>query len=260
MQIATTWDIIGLTSHERLFGGMVEMAVLAAAPGGIERLASDKLRRAARTLAPTGEEAVVDAFVGSLCAGSRKDDHWRQELAARMDAMAEARLRAILADLCVESGLVHDIRGRSGPVIRRLDAILDLAQVSFSAADVRAVFASLAADLTAAPPANLRAGQTPPASLDAKAAGAAALERYAGGRAPRAAAGEPGADALAYARLLNAVLGAVDCGLPGLCDVLAVRAELHGYTHAATGEGAVQLGWALGFVTAAALGSPAAEA
>lgn len=246
MQIGTTWDVLALTPAERLLGGMVEMAVLAAAPGGAERLGAAPVRKAARKLAPEGQEELVEAFVESLRAGSRKDDRWRQELAAGMEGVAESRLRTILADLCVESGLVRDIRSATGPVVRRLDAICDLAQVPFAVADVRAAYAALAADLAAA------SGDT------AFAAGEAAFAGYVGGRSgrtePRPAPAAPHAEAVhAVARLLNAVLGAADRELPGLCDVVAVRSELHVLSTAAGEESRAQLAWALGFATAAAL-------
>jgi hypothetical protein len=246
MQIGTTWDVLALTPAERLLGGMVEMAVLAAAPGGADRLGAPPVRKAARKLAPEGQEELVGAFVESLRAGTRKDDRWRQDLVAGMEAVAESRLRTILADLCVESGLVRDIRSATGPVVRRLDAICDLAHVPFAVADVRAAYGALAADL---------AGASGAAGADtAFAAGEAAFPAHADGpfgrTGPSPAPAQPyGADVHAVARLLNAVLAAVGCELPGRCDVVAVRSELHVVSTAVGEQRRALLAWALGFVT-----------
>ena len=261
MQIATTWDVVELAAEERLFGGMVELAVLAATAEGRERLGSPGLKRAAARLTPSGQEAAVAEYLESLGTGLRKDDHWRQAL-------------AVFADLCVESGLVRDIRGQAGPVLRRLDAILDLAQVPFAVADVQASYAALVAELLAA------AAGTHAAAGDAAYAGflggrfgrpAGALAAVADDLTDLADLSDLTGDARACARLLNAVLAAGDCELPNTGDLLSVRIELRNAAAAATDEwvrcsglpdapaadvAALErrsnmLNWAVGFVTAA---------
>jgi hypothetical protein len=272
VQIPSPWEVLDLSPAEKLVGGLAELAMLAAAPGGVERLAEPRVQRAAVRLAPEGSAVAVADYLTSLRAQARTDDRWRCDLAAAMDDVSEARLRAVLADLCVESGLVRDVRGRSGSVLRRLDALLDLAHVPFAAADVQAGYDELAAELLDA---RTSSADGPGARYRATGLGWFGRTSTLGRLRP---AGPVDADAAACARLLNTVLAALDCAQPSLPDASAVADALAVPAAAAAERVRLQdrrlplaeiaeawgqsnmLAWAVGFVDEALEATPAAEA
>ncbi len=154
-------DLFPQTDAERALEIFAELAVLAAltADDARELFQDVAIELGAETspLAP-GFSARVDGFSQALAMNSME---WRQHLVHLAQAVPAPRRRVWLADNCMNSRFLESELLTGDAVMRRLDAVLDLADVPFCALDVQASMGTLAEDLASAKvTTSMRAGAT----------------------------------------------------------------------------------------------------
>ncbi len=177
VDIAQPQDVIKPTPAETLVAILAELAVAYvdrhAREHEIVVSAVDHCRELLADNASLGGiDLKLDDFLGALTGreGSLADG-WRQDFRHACEALPPGRLRLWLADNCLASSLLEESALTGGIFMRRLDALLDVAEVPFCAADVQALFAELATDLAEAKVTWAHAGAVGAASLAAGAIG-----------------------------------------------------------------------------------------
>lgn len=133
---------------------MAELAVVATLEGAFEETvtqsAVEHLRERASE-AGSDRAVRIDRFVESLQdRGGPSRRAWAQELEQAFSFIDSERLNVWLADNCILSALMQEDVLTSGPPLRRLDAVLDIADAPFCARDVQEAFAEFATSLAEA--------------------------------------------------------------------------------------------------------------
>lgn len=141
MQIDDMWSLLETSPQEGRFAIMADLAVLCSEPEykdlPVAERAQDYLVEVSSELA---DGIDIDVFIRSLHSDSLADGRWRDELAKAATRVSVARRHMLLADLCLDSALIEEVRWSSGRLLRRLDAVLDVVGIDFAAADVWSTF------------------------------------------------------------------------------------------------------------------------
>jgi hypothetical protein len=152
MDIPTPHVALGASPTERLATYAAELAVVAALPEYWGSPLADEALTRGRELQAKCTTTVfdLDVFVESLKAPHRTDWRWMHELCVTFNAVSTTRLAVWLADTCITSALVEDRALVEGPTLRRLNTVLDIAGVDFSALEPQAAFVSMSESIAEA--------------------------------------------------------------------------------------------------------------
>ena len=146
MDIPTPHEALEIDDDENIIAWMGELATLHATKDGRD---SD-LAQKALTFSHDQFHGRLDTFIASLRHVDPTDMGWRNEFRRECSRLPQARLDMFLADNCIQSDLIEEEALAGGIFMRRLDALLDLADSPFSAADIQGYYGQLVSELAEA--------------------------------------------------------------------------------------------------------------